>query len=184
MAEVEFFTWVGQGQCCAAKPTYACAEHARATGPGGMLSHKNVKIWMVWDHFWRAASEDPLVNYYTHNAPTCFESKESEQTQTANAVFSYHLHNSHNNSLDINLNTHVDRGWGYRCFSWGVVLLSKRSVFSAAVCEIQASKHYVELKDKRSCFSQGESLLYNCLLIMLCPQVGCLLGIWKPSIRK
>ena len=35
------------------------------------------------------------------------------------------------------------------------------SVFSAAVCKIQASKCYVEslplvLKDRRSCFSQGE----------------------------
>ena len=35
------------------------------------------------------------------------------------------------------------------------------SVFSASMCIIQASKHYVEslplvLKDKRSCFSQGE----------------------------
>jgi len=35
------------------------------------------------------------------------------------------------------------------------------SAFSAAVCKIQASKHYIEslplvLKDKRSCFSQGE----------------------------
>ena len=35
------------------------------------------------------------------------------------------------------------------------------SVFSAAVCIIQASKHYIEslplvLKDKRNCFSQGE----------------------------
>ena len=36
------------------------------------------------------------------------------------------------------------------------------SVFSAAVCKIQASKRYIESlplvpKDKRSCFSQGES---------------------------
>ena len=35
------------------------------------------------------------------------------------------------------------------------------SVFSAAVCKIQASKRYIESlplvpKDKRSCFSQGE----------------------------
>ena len=35
------------------------------------------------------------------------------------------------------------------------------SVFSAAVCKIQASKWYIKslplvLKDKRSCFSQGE----------------------------
>ena len=35
------------------------------------------------------------------------------------------------------------------------------SVFSAAVCKIQASKHYIESlplepKDKRRCFSQGE----------------------------
>ena len=35
------------------------------------------------------------------------------------------------------------------------------SVFSAAVCKIQASKCYIQslplvLKDKRSCFSQGE----------------------------
>ena len=35
------------------------------------------------------------------------------------------------------------------------------SVFSASVCIIQASKHYIEslplvLKDKRTCFSQGE----------------------------
>ena len=35
------------------------------------------------------------------------------------------------------------------------------SVFSAAVCKIQASERYVEslplvLKDRRSCFSQGE----------------------------
>ena len=35
------------------------------------------------------------------------------------------------------------------------------SGFSAAACKIQASKHYIEslpsvLKDKRSCFSQGE----------------------------
>ena len=35
------------------------------------------------------------------------------------------------------------------------------SVFSAAVCKIQASKCYIKslplvLKDKRSCFSQGE----------------------------
>ena len=35
------------------------------------------------------------------------------------------------------------------------------SVFSAAVCKIQASKHYIKslplvAKDKRSCFSQGE----------------------------
>ena len=35
------------------------------------------------------------------------------------------------------------------------------SVFSAVVCKIQASKRYIEslplvLKDKRSCFSQGE----------------------------
>ena len=35
------------------------------------------------------------------------------------------------------------------------------SVFSAAVCKIQASKRYIKslplvLKDKRSCFSQGE----------------------------
>ena len=38
------------------------------------------------------------------------------------------------------------------------------SVFSAAVCKVQASKRYIEslplvLKDKRSCFSQDESLL-------------------------
>ena len=46
------------------------------------------------------------------------------------------------------------------------------SVFSAAVCQTQASssKHYIEslplvLKDKRSCLSQGEGLLYSCLLI-------------------
>ena len=37
------------------------------------------------------------------------------------------------------------------------------SVFSTAMCEIQASKHYVEslqlvLKNKRSCFSKGERL--------------------------
>ena len=36
-------------------------------------------------------------------------------------------------------------------------------MFNAAVCKIQASKRYVEslpivLKDKRSCFSQGERL--------------------------
>ena len=36
-----------------------------------------------------------------------------------------------------------------------------RGVFSASVCIVQASKHCVEslplvLKDKRSCFSQGE----------------------------
>ena len=36
------------------------------------------------------------------------------------------------------------------------------SAFSVAMCKIQASKRYVEslllvLKDKRSCFSQGES---------------------------
>ena len=35
------------------------------------------------------------------------------------------------------------------------------SVFRAAVCKLQASKHYIKslplvLKDKRSCFSQGE----------------------------
>ena len=35
------------------------------------------------------------------------------------------------------------------------------SVFSAAVCQIQSSKHYIEslplvLKDKRGCFSQEE----------------------------
>ena len=35
------------------------------------------------------------------------------------------------------------------------------SVFSAAVCKIQASKRYIKslplvLKDKRSCYSQGE----------------------------
>ena len=35
------------------------------------------------------------------------------------------------------------------------------SVFSASVCKIQASKHYVEplplrFEDRRSCFSQGE----------------------------
>ena len=40
------------------------------------------------------------------------------------------------------------------------------SVFSAAVCKIQASKHYVEslplvLKKKRSCFSQGERFAKN-----------------------
>jgi len=45
------------------------------------------------------------------------------------------------------------------------------SVFSAAVCKIQASKRYVEslplvLKDKRSYFSQGERFaVYSFLLI-------------------
>ena len=43
------------------------------------------------------------------------------------------------------------------------------SVFSAAVCKIQASKSYVEslpsvLKDKRSCFSQGERFAVQLLL--------------------
>ena len=50
------------------------------------------------------------------------------------------------------------------------------SVFSASMCIIQASKRYVEslplvLKDKRSCFSQGERL-------------GRLVDIWKPSMAK
>ena len=44
-----------------------------------------------------------------------------------------------------------------------------RSVFSAAVCKIQAIKHYVRslplvLKDKRSCFSQGERFAVQLLL--------------------
>ena len=66
------------------------------------------------------------------------------------------------------------------------------SVFSAAVCKIQASKHYVEssplvLKDKRSCFSQGERFTVQLPLVSLdcgtfCPEVGRLIGIWKPSI--
>ena len=48
------------------------------------------------------------------------------------------------------------------------------SVFSAAVCQTQASssKHYIEslplvLKDKRSCLSQGEGLLYSLLIARL-----------------
>ena len=48
-------------------------------------------------------------------------------------------------------------------------------VLSASMCIIQASKRYVEflplvLKDKRSCFSQGEKdLLYSCLLSVRLP---------------
>ena len=46
-----------------------------------------------------------------------------------------------------------------------------RSVFSAVMCKIQASKCYIESlplvpKDKRSCFSlKVKGLLYSCLLI-------------------
>ena len=54
---------------------------------------------------------------------------------------------------------------------------------------IQASKRYVEsfplvLKDKRSCFSQSERFIVQ--LPLDCgtfrPEVGHLIGIWKPSI--
>ena len=52
----------------------------------------------------------------------------------------------------------------YRWFSWGIASLRRASVgvcVSTAVCKMQASKRYIEslpsvLKDKRSCFSQGE----------------------------
>ena len=51
------------------------------------------------------------------------------------------------------------------------------SVFSAAVCKIQASKHYVEslplvLKDRRSCFSQGERFAVQL-------PVERMLALWK-----
>ena len=65
------------------------------------------------------------------------------------------------------------------------------SVFSASVCIIQASKCCVEslplvLKDKRSCFSQGERFAVQLPLErVLAPQeVGRLINIWKPSIGK
>ena len=60
------------------------------------------------------------------------------------------------------------------------------SVFSASMCIIQASKRYVEslplvLKNRRSCFSQGERLLYSCLLsACLPPEVGRLR--WHSSL--
>ena len=57
-----------------------------------------------------------------------------------------------------------------------------RSVFSVAVCKIQASKCYIESlplvpKDNRSCFSQGERSAVQQPLDCVCP-----LDIWKPSI--
>ena len=57
------------------------------------------------------------------------------------------------------------------------------SVFSAAVCKIQASKRCIKSlplveKDKRSCFSQVKGPLYSCLLIARLPS---LIDIWKPS---
>ena len=58
------------------------------------------------------------------------------------------------------------------------------SVFSAAVCEIQASKRYIEslqlvLKDKRGCFSQSEGLLYSSSWSWIYPpEVGHLIDIW------
>ena len=50
-------------------------------------------------------------------------------------------------------------------------------MFSAAVCKIQASKSYIEslplvLKDKRSCFSQGERFAAQ-----LPVEIGRLIGI-------
>ena len=58
---------------------------------------------------------------------------------------------------------------------------------STAVCRIQASKHYIEslllvLKDRRSCFSQGERFTVRLPLdCALAPEVWRLIGIWKPS---
>ena len=54
------------------------------------------------------------------------------------------------------------------------------SVFSTAVCKIQASKRYVEplplvLKDRRSCFSQGER--FTVLLVQL--PLERARGLWK-----
>ena len=51
------------------------------------------------------------------------------------------------------------------------------SVFSASMCIIQASKRYVEslplvLKDKRSCFSQGERFAVQLPL-------ECAVALWK-----
>ena len=145
-----------------------------------MLSQENVKIWMVWNHFWHAASENPLVNYYyTHNASTYFESEESEQTQTANAVFLYHLHNSHHNSLDINLNTHVeDIDAFHGAWFW-------RDLCLAQLCaKYRLVSTTLSWKIKEAASDKVKGLLFNCLLIMLCPQVGCLLGIWEPSINR
>ena len=60
------------------------------------------------------------------------------------------------------------------------------SVFSAAVCKIQASKRYIEslplvVTIKRSCFSQGERLTVQ-LPIESGWCVRYLIGVWKPSI--
>ena len=62
-----------------------------------------------------------------------------------------------------------------------------RSVFSTAVCKIQASKCYVEslplvMEDKRSCFSQGETFTVQLSLLDCPPEVGHLVAIWKPSL--
>ena len=47
-------------------------------------------------------------------------------------------------------------------------------MFSTAVCEIQASKRYIEslplvLKDKEAASHKVKGFLYNCLLIMCLP---------------
>ena len=69
----------------------------------------------------------------------------------------------------------------YRSFSWDVASPSRGqesgSVFSAAVCKIQASKCYIKssplvAKDKRSCFSQGERSAIQLPL-------DCAFALWK-----
>ena len=59
------------------------------------------------------------------------------------------------------------------------------SVFSAAVCKIQASKRYIEslplVPKEKAVFLKLKDLLYSCLLTVCPPEVGCLIDIWKPS---
>ena len=66
-----------------------------------------------------------------------------------------------------------------------------RSVFSAAVCKIQASKRCVEslplvLKDRRRCFSQVErftvQLPFDRALALR--KVGCLIDIYRALVQR
>ena len=68
----------------------------------------------------------------------------------------------HISSILAHSKCYIVEGWGFRWFSWGVASLPEGSVFRTAVCKIQDSECYNEslplvLKDKRSCFSQGEN---------------------------
>ena len=77
--------------------------------------------------------------------------------------------------------THIDSFHG----AW--LHFRRARVGVCVLCRMQASKESLPLvpKDETSCFSQGESPLYSCLLIAHLPsEVGPLIDIWKASITN